>query len=472
MINWHQLQYLNPQKIRQLQDKLLRNFMRNQIPYNPFYHNLFKKKKIKFSDIKTTEDLKKLSFTTKEDIVATKKEPKKFLDFVLQPNKDLIKKHSNLNKKIKIIFNKGHLHYEYKPVHIHFTTGRSANSVPIFYTGYDLKNLEESGKRMVDILNISGNDVVVNAFPYAPHLAFWQTFYAAKGANLLCLHTGGGKILGTEKIIKSIEGMKATCLAGMPGYLYHLIRTAKEQKNNFSSLNLIVFGGERVPIGLREKIKENISRARVLSTYALTESKCAWLECKEESGYHLYPDFEFIEIVDKNGERVNEGEKGEIVYTSLDWRGSVFLRYKTGDITNGIYYEKCPNCKRTLPRIDGAIERSSEYKEFKLAKIKGSFVNLNAFFPIMMSHKDIEEWQVEIRKKNNDPYEIDELIVYAAVKKNVNFEKLKKDLKDKIITETEVAPEIVKAELKELLQRLGMETEMKEKRVVDSREKI
>ena len=475
-MNWHQLQYLKPSKIKQLQDKLLKKFVREQIPYHSFYRNVFTKNKINFSDIKTTNDLKKLPFTTKEDIAPTAKQPKKFLDFVLQPNKELIKKYGTINTKIKAILNKNQLFYEYKPVHIHFTTGRTANATPVLYTSYDLQNLEECGKRMFDILDVSNNEIVVNVFPYAPHLAFWQTFYAAKGANLLSLHTGGGKILGTDKIINSIESMKATCLAGMPGYLYHLIRTAKEQKRNFSSLSSIVFGGERVPIGLRDKIREFLismesKNPRVLSTYAFTEGKCAWVECKEGSGYHLYPDVEFIELVDKNGERVNEGEKGEIVYTSLNWRGSVFLRYKTGDITKSLFYEKC-SCGRTLPRIDPAIERSSEYKEFKLTKIKGSFVNLNAFFPIMMSHKDIEEWQVEIRKKNNDPFEIDELIVHVAPKKKAHFEKLKNDLKNKITAETEVTPEIVKVELKELLQKLGMETELKEKRIVDNRKKI
>lgn len=474
-MRWHQLQYLSSEKIKKLQDKLLRNFIRTQMPYSPFYHNLFKKNNIKFSGIKTTEDLKKLPFTAKEDIAPTEKHPKKFLDFVLQPNKKLIQQHATLNKKIKIVFDKNHLYHEYKPVHIHFTTGRTANATPVFYTDYDLQKLEESGRRMADVLEISKNGILINAFPYAPHLAFWQTFYAAKGANLLCLHTGGGKILGTEKIINSIEAMKATCLAGMPGYLYHLIRTAKEEKSNFSDLNLVVFGGERVAIGLREKIKSYLSsmaskNARVLSTYAFTEGKTAWLECSEESGYHLYPDFEFIEIVDKNGERVNEGEKGEIVYTSLDWRGSVFLRYKTGDISK-LYYEKCSHCKRTLPRIDAEIERSSEFKEFALTKIKGSFVNLNALFSIM-AHKNIEEWQIEIKKKNNDPYEIDELVVYVAPNKKADFDKLKNELKNKIITETEVAPQIIKVELRELLKRLGMETELKEKRIVDNRKKI
>ena len=90
----------------------------------------------------------------------------------------------------------------------------------------------------------------------------------------------------------------------------------------------------------------------------------------------------------------------------------------------------------------------------------------------MMSHKDIEEWQIEIRKKNNNPYEIDELVVYIAPKKKADFEKLKSDLKNRIIEETEITPEIVKVELKELLHRLGMDTELKERRVVDNRKKL
>jgi intein/homing endonuclease len=86
-----------------------------------------------------------------------------------------------------------------------------------------------------------------------------------------------------------------------------------------------------------------------------------------------------------------------------------------------------------------------------------------------MSHKDIEEWQVEIRKKDNEPYEVDELIVYVAPKKKANFEKLKNELRNKIRAETEITPEILLVELNELLQKLGMDSELKERRIVDNR---
>ena len=469
MINWNNLAYYKDKQIRALQNSRLRFLVKNKIPYHPFYSRIFKKNNIKFSQIKNTKDLEKLPFTAKEDIAPTRKEPKKYLDFVLQPNLGLIRKHVMLADILKFVADKKSLLYEYKPVHVHFTTGRTASSVPVLYTAYDLERLREAGRRMMDVFNVKSDDILINGFPYAPHLAFWQVSYAVNAVNLMALHTGGGKILGTEKIIKAIENMKATVFAGMPGYSYHLFKTAKQKKADLSSLKYVFFGGERVPQGLKEKIKALLGRrgVKVLATYAFTEGKVAWPQCSENSGYHLYPDMEFIEIVDKNDERVGEGEKGEIAYTSLDFRGTVFLRYKTGDIGR-IYHEKC-SCGRTVPRISADIERKSEFKEFNLAKVKGSLVNLNAFFDIMMGHKAVDEWQVEIKKKNNDPYEVDELILYVAIKKGIDFNKLKKELRNEIFNVMEITPEIVKIELKKLLERLGMETELKEKRIVDKR---
>jgi len=470
MISWKTLSHLSIKKIENIQNKKLRYFIQHKIPFSPYYSRLFKKYKIKFSDIKTTKDLEKIPFTTKKNIAPTKKE-KKHIDFVLRPDKNAIKQYSSKFDLLKYSLNKNIVFSEFNPLHVHFTTGRTANAVPFLYTAYDLEKLREAGKRMMDILNINKDDKLVNAFPYAPHLAFWQTFFAAEASGIFALHTGGGKILGTDKIIKAINGTKVSLLAFIPGYAYHLLREAKNKKADFSNVKKVFFGGERVSKGLREKIKGMLAslgsvNPGVFATYAFTEGKVAWVECKEDSGYHLYPDMEFVEIVDKNNERVEEGEKGEIVYTALDFRGTIVLRYKTRDI-GSITYEKC-SCKRTVPRISSEIERSSEIKEFNFTKVKGTLVNLNSFFELL-HHKNIEEWQVEIRKKNNDPYEIDELIVYISPKKNVGFTKFKKELKHMLYEELEVTPEIVKMDLKELLDRLGMETELKERRIVDKR---
>ena len=474
MLSWKKLSHLKKEDIKRLQDKKLRHFLRHQIPFHPYYSRLFKKLKLRFDDIKTTDDLIKLPFSSKANIAPTKTNSKKPVDFILQPNKELLKQYAPKSKLIKLLFNKELVYYEYKPIHIHLTTGRTALPTPFLYSAQDLERLKQAGKRLFDGFGVGKEDIMVNAFPYAPHLAFWQTYYAGVASGILGLPTGGGKILGSDAIIKSIERLKANLLVSMPGYAYHLIRKACEAKKDFSNLKQIVFGGERVPSGLKDKLRDLLAKTKcknpkILSTYAFTEGKTAWGECKEGSGYHLYPDLEFVEVVDKNGERVGEGEEGEVVYTSLDWRGTVVLRYKTGDISK-LYYEKC-SCGRTVPRIDSVVERSSEIKEFKLTKVKGTLVNLNRFFALMMGHKDIDEWQVEIKKKGNDPYGVDELILYVAPRKKVNVAKLKIGLKKVVREEIEVTPDIIIMDKSRLLERLGMETELKEKRIIDNRPK-
>lgn len=457
-----------------MQDKLVRSFVRHQLPYQPLARKLFRERKLRFTDIRSIDDLQKLPFTSKQDMLATKKNAGKHRDVVLHPTPSLMRGHASLPTKLRALADRESVYREYRPVHLHFTTGRSANSVPVLYTAHDMARLAEGGRRLIDVIGARPGSTGINAFPYAPHLAFWQLFAAVQEAGILALHSGGGKVLGTTRISRALESMQAELLAGMPGYVYHLLRTASRERRKLGKLELVIFGGERVPPGLRAKIRQMLrkrasSKLRVLATYAFTEGKTAWGECTEDSGYHLYPDLEFIELVDKNGERVGEGEKGEIVYTSLDWRGSVFTRYRTGDVCRGLYRERCPHCRRTVPRLDGRIERESEHKEFSLTKIKGSLVNLNAFFSILGGSPEVEEWQVELRKKNDDPYEVDELVVRVAPKKKVEFPRFKRRLEEKILEETEVSPKVVKTDLPELLRRLGMEEELKERRIVDNR---
>lgn len=482
-MNWKAVSHLSIKEIKRFQDKKIRAFVKYQLPYHPFYRDLFKKNNLKFSDIKTTDDLVKIPFTSKIDIAPTEKDPSKPLRFVLQPTPELIKRYlpkTTLSvlalQKVVGIDTKKKLEYEYKPIHIHFTTGRTALPTAFFYSAKDLELLEAAGKRMMDCFGITSEDRVINAFPFFPHLAFWQTFYSCRANKLLAIHTGGGKILGTKRIIKAIESMKASVLIAMPSYAYHIIREAHEQKAKLGALKFLILGGEKVSDGLRDKIRKMLmdlgaKEPQILATYALTEGKVGWPQCCELSSYHLYPDMEFIEIVDKNGERVSEGEKGEIVYTSLDWRASTLLRYKTGDISR-LETDKCPYCNRTVQRISQEIERVSEIKEFALTKVKGTLINLNVLSLLLTGHPSIDEWQLELRKKNNDPYEIDELIIYVAPKKAINFEALKKQLANQIKTEIGITPtDIIKITRTELLERLGMERELKEKRIIDNRPK-
>ncbi len=483
MENWEKLSKMSSKEIKDMQEKKLRAFIANQVAlYSPYYKELFKKHKIDPFKIKGVKDLKHIPFTYKSDIAPTEEQPSKHRDFIIRPDEEVSEKYGHM-AKMSMTSGKAVVEekiYDYKPVHFHFTTGRTAMPTPFSYSRRDLENLQESGYRGMNIFQLTEDDVMINCFPYAPHLAFWQVFFAGERNNMSIFNSGGGKIVGSGNLMDAFEYLKPTVAVFIPGYAYYFLKEAVKQGRDFSSVKKIFFGGERVPPGLKDKIKELMKQlgsddVMVLATYGMTEARVAWAECpshNEYHGYHLYPDMEIFECINpETAEPVGEGEEGELVYTTLEWRGSCVLRYRTGDVAvGGIMYEPCPNCGRTVPRISSNIQRRSEYKEFSMSKVKGTLVNLNNFFPLMMSHPDIDEWQVEIKKRNNDPFDLDEIYLYLTAKENVDKEKLNNELRQKVLRDTEVSlSDIIYKPLDELIKQLGMETELKEKRIVDSR---
>ena len=149
------------------------------------------------------------------------------------------------------------------------------------------------------------------------------------------------------------------------------------------------------------------------------------------------------------------------------------LRYRTGDfVKGGIVYAPCPCCKRRVPRISNDIVRLSDTKDLQLSKVKGSLVDFNHFSSIFSELDGIEEWQVEIRKHNNDPFDVDELCVYISVRSGVNTADLEEEIRKRILRVTEVSPNMVTClPINEMVKRLELETANKEKRIIDVRPK-
>src|SRR5690606_28691038 len=96
-------------------------------------------------------------------------------------------------------------------------------------------------------------------------------------------------------------------------------------------------------------------------------------------------------------------------------RGTVVLRYRTGDlIENGITYEPCPYCGRTCPRLLGKISRVSDIRELDIGKLKGTLVDFNRLENLLDDMDGLGAWQIELRKRNDDPLESDQVIVHAV----------------------------------------------------------
>jgi phenylacetate-coenzyme A ligase PaaK-like adenylate-forming protein len=487
------MQYAPKSELQQLRDEKLHEFVNNQLyPFSTYYRKLFQQHKLDPRKLRTAADLRHVPLSSKTDMMATDANPQKALEFVLKPDKQLINAHWPLGRKLGLLYDKivygeefleERLNLEYQPIFLTATTGRTYQPVSFLYTNHDIENLKKCGSRLLGIYGVKPGARCVSLFPYAPHLAFWAVCFGAMAAGILAVSTGGGKVMGTSGNIGFIERLKPFLIAGIPGYMYHLLRTAQAQGADMSSVKLVALGAEKVPPGLKERMYELLTSMgakgpTIFGTYGFTEAKMAWGECPTKlgvtSGYHVYPDIEIFEIVDpESGEPVGEGEGGEIVYSSIDARGSVVFRYRTGDFARGgMTWEPCPHCGRTVPRVSSDITRVSNVKSMQFSKIKGTLVNLNNLSFLLSDLREVEEWQVEIRKKDDDPLEMDVLVLYVALKPEVDQAAFETKLSEAIVREIEVSANAIRfCTLDEILRRLGMETELKEKRIVDARPK-
>ena len=463
----------------------LREYLKTRVlPFSTHYRDLFASLDLHPGDIHTFEDWAKVPFSSKSDLTVSKEKQR---DFVLIPNQKVLRREPKviLNTVFRGMSNtREKMEAEFRPILLTSTTGRSADPVPFLYTKHDLAHLELSGKRIMEAGRSDKEYRHVNMFPYAPHLAFWQSHYAGLGFGAFMISSGGGKTMGTEGNIQLVERIKPDVLIGMPTFVYHVLRQAVEEKRSWPWLKRIVLGGEKTPQGLRAKLRDLCAQlgslgVYIIGIYAFTEAKMAWGECptlphEGASGFHLYPDLGFIELVNpKTGDPVPVGSPGEIVFTPLDARGTVVLRYRTGDIAEGgLTWDACPHCGRRCPRLLGPISRVSEVRTLNLDKVKGTLVDFNMLEHLLDDQRGLAAWQIELRKRHDDPMECDEVYLHVAAEGNTNENSLKETLSRRFLEVTEMKPNAVLFHtVAEMRQLLGLGRLMKEEKVADHRQK-
>ncbi|MFP6898204.1 MAG: AMP-binding protein [Roseibacillus sp.] len=461
------------------QSKRLRRFLRDRlVPFTAHYRRIFKRHDVDPRDFRSTDHLTSLPFTSKRDLVAPK-------EFVIIPEASVLRRQGSTIRKILRYGPRGAkraLEYELRPVLMTSTTGRSASPVPFLFTRYDLANLQSTGKRLMELGESAPAFRHINAFPFAPHLAFWQAHYAGIGFNTFMVSSGGGKVMGTDGNVRLITKINPDVIIAMPTFLYHLLQHAGAENQRWTRLKRLVLGGEKVPQGMRRKLQSlcadlGSQHVDIVSTYGFTEAKMAWSECvtppgEAPSGYHLCPDLAFVEIIDpETGERVADGEPGEIVFTPLDSRGTTVLRYRTGDlIDGGLVHGPCPHCGRTCPRLVGNISRVSDFKRLKLGKVKGTLVNLGALEHVLDDTPGLGAWQIELRKHNNDPLETDELVVHAVALDGAPSESLSALIRKNLRNATELSPNAIEFHSwKEMSDLQGVGVALKEEKFIDRR---
>ncbi len=488
--SWTRLRRAPPGDLRRLQDQLLSRYVREELyPFSSHYRRMFDAAGVDPRSIRGVSDLRRLPFTTKADLLAAQSDPERRLDFVLRPSPAAIKEHWPLARKLGLVLGgaraRERLRYAYTPNFLTFTTGRSSEPVSFTYTPHDLEVLSEGIARMFDLLDITSSDErVANLFPFAPHLAFWALTLGGFKTGRLVVSSGGGKVMGTEGNLRLIERLKPTALVGTPGFVYHLLREGNQKGTDFRAVRTVVLGAEKTTPGLKDKMRESLiaggapNGVRILGTYGFTEARMAFCEAParwgESTGYYVYPDLGVFEVVDpKSGEPVREGHDGELVYTGISGHGTVVCRYRTGDLAiGGMTWERHPEVDCTLPRISSTLKRVTEQHALNLTKVKGTLVDLAVMGQVLSDEREVEEWQVVIGKEHDDPYGLDTIGVRLAAREGADVEALKARLSRRLLEACEVRPnEISLHPLSEMLELVGMETQSKERRILDLRPK-
>ncbi len=164
------------------------------------------------------------------------------------------------------------------------------------------------------------------------------------------------------------------------------------------------------------------------------------VECVERGGKHqAVPDQFYFEVVDvETGDPMPDGREGALLVSHLNRRGTVMLRYMTGDVV-AVTNEACPDCGRTEPRFLG-----TPYRIDGLIKVKGTLVNPSAIHERLSSYlgRGIAEYQiVATRVDPKDPFSPDTILVRAACHQDVR-ETMAPRIKTAVSRHVEITPEV------------------------------
>src|SRR5579859_3424623 len=192
-------QQLPEAAIRQMQAERLAQYLRSVVvPFSAHYRALFRERGLKVDSVRTLEDLQQIPFTTKADLLNTVEHPQRFKDFILVPEQEVLARRPQtllralLHGRDSV---RQEFESEFRPIFVTFTTGRSADPTPFFFSQRDLANLATAARRVVEVCGTRREDRLLNTLPFAPHLAFWLAHYAGTAGEVLMLSSGGGKVM-------------------------------------------------------------------------------------------------------------------------------------------------------------------------------------------------------------------------------------------------------------------------------------
>jgi phenylacetate-CoA ligase len=383
--------------------------------HSPYYQKVFKEQNIDVSSIKTLDDLALLPLTTKEDLQNYND------DFLCVPRNKII---------------------DYST-----TSGTLGDPVTFGLTDKDLDRLAYNEAISFACANIQEGDVVqLMTTIDRRFMAGLAYFLGLRKMNVGVIRVGAGV---PELQWDSILKYRPTYLISVPSFLLKLIEYAELHNidYNASSVKGVICIGESLRNQdfamnvLAKKITDKWN-IKLYSTYASTEMSTAFTECEYSIGGHHHPELIIVEVLDDNNNPVNDGETGELVFTTLGIEGMPLLRFKTGDIVQ-LHRQPC-RCARNTLRVGPVVGRKQQ-----MIKYKGTTLYPPAMNDILNDFESIESHVIII---STNELGTDEILIKIAstVESALFLEELKNHFRAKL----RVTPRIeftTKADLEPLI---------------------
>ncbi len=384
-----------------LQLKRLKAMLEKVYANVPFYRESLTNAGIKPADVRSLNDLRRLPFTLKQDMRDSYP-----YGLFAAPMDDIVR--------------------------IHASSGTTGKPTVVGYTRKDIDLWSELMARSFAAAGVHKGDIIHNSYGYGLFTGGLGAHYGAERLGASVIPMSGGN---TKRQILIMKDFGSTVLTCTPSYSLYLAESAVEEGVDFRSLKLRVgiFGAEPWSESMRMEIEEKLNICAI-DIYGLSEimGPGVAIECLEEKcGLHIWEDHFIPEIINPDtGEPVPEGEKGELVITTISKEGIPLLRYRTRDITS-ITYEPC-KCGRTHARIARMSGRSDD-----MLIIRGVNVFPSQIESILMRIEGVEPHYLLIvdRKENLDilevQVEVDERIFSDEIKQLQGLaHNIEKEIKD------------------------------------------
>jgi phenylacetate-CoA ligase len=295
-------------------------------------------------------------------------------------------------------------------VRVHASSGTTGKPITGPYTAEDLDQWTECMARNLHAAGIRKEDIVQNAYG---HGLFTGGLGFHQGATRLACTVVPTSAGLTERQIVLMKDFGSTALCCTPSYALTIAERAQEMKVDIHALPLRVgvFGAEPWTVPMRQEIEERMG-IKAQEAYGLTElgGPGVAFDCSAQEGLHINEDHFLAEVVDpQTFEPLPLGEKGELIFTSLQRRAMPMIRYRTKDITR-LYRDKCA-CGRTLLKMEKLSGRTDD-----MLIISGVNVFPSQIEAFLLEIDEVEpQYRLVVRKKGY----LDQLVVQVEGKKEV-----------------------------------------------------